>query len=300
MIPELDFLAFIMPAGPDTSSPVALPAALPQFVLHFKLIMFSTVDASIWFRRAEVKFCLKKVMNSRTQADHVLAAKPDTLFPQMSDWLDSKGNTPIDFQDLKTFLLKKFSPSAEKRINMLFDLLKQVLGDQRPSETLTEMRSLCRLPPDTTGNSKTIDILLALWLRRLPDPVHAAITNFSDFTDNDLVARADSLLDAHNVASRPPIHTTTPPDPPNEDHLLSNPPDDTVAAASPFHRPPSHGKALTQSRTQDPRPRPQKDTSSSSSFRRTDFASKQCYYHTRFGPAAKKCEKPCAWSKNAL
>ena len=222
----------------------------------------------------------------------------------MSDWLDSKGDAPIDYQDLKTFLLEKFSPSSEKRVNILFDLSKQALGDQRPSKALTEMRSLCCLPPDTTGNSKKIDILLALWLRRLPDPVLAAITNFSDFTDDGLAACTDSLLDAHNATSRPLIHATNPPDLPDEDHLLSNPPDDTVTAASPSHRPPYHGKVPTRSRTRDPHPQPQKDTSSSSSssssFRRTDFASKLCYYHTRFGPAAQKCEKPCAWSKNVL
>ena len=177
---------------------------------------------------------------------------------------------------------------------MLFDLLKQTLGDQCTPKALTEMRPLCCLPPDATGNSKKIAILLALWLRRLPDPVRAAITNFSGFTDNDLAAHADSLLDAHNATSGPPIHATTPPDPFDEDHLLSNPPDDTVTSASPSHRQSYHGKAPTWSRTQDPRPRPQKDTtssssssSSSSSFRRTDFASKLCYYHTRFGPASK-------------
>ena len=99
-----------MPADPDTSS----PAATPQFVHHFKLPTFSIVDASIWFCRADVQFCLKKVTNAQAQANHVLAVIPDTFFPQMSDWLDSKGDDPIDYQDLKTFLLKKFSPTAEK------------------------------------------------------------------------------------------------------------------------------------------------------------------------------------------
>ena len=71
---------------------------------------------------------------------------------------------------------------------MLFNLSKQALGDQRPSEVLSVMRSLSRLPPDAAGNSKKIDILLTLWLRRLSDPVR----------------------DAHTATTSPPIHAATP------------------------------------------------------------------------------------------
>ena len=114
---------------------------------------------------------------------------------------------------------------------MLFTLSKQALGDQRPSNALTEMRSLCRLPPDTAGNSKKMDIFLALWLQRLPNPVRAAITNFSDFNDDDLAACADSLLNAHTATTCPLIHAATVPDPPDEVNLVSNPSENT----SPLH-----------------------------------------------------------------
>ena len=58
--------------------------ASPAGVLHFKLPTFSTVDTAIWFRRAEVQFRLRRARSSHTQADHVLATIPDTIFPQMS------------------------------------------------------------------------------------------------------------------------------------------------------------------------------------------------------------------------
>ena len=280
-----------MPADGNTSSPAdtsSPTASLPAFH-HFNL---STVSTKA-FRLAEVQFQLKKVTNSRTQAGDVLATIPDTLFPQMLDWLDSKGDNPIDYQDLKAFLLRKFSLSAEKRVSMLFDLSKQALGDQRPSEALTEKRSLSCLSPDAAGTSKKIDIFLSLWLRRRPDPVRATITNFSDFTDNDLAACTNSLLDAHKVTTLPPIHAVTSFGPPDEVAPPSSPPDDTIAAAPPSRQPPYSNRASTRSQTQEPRPHPQKD-SSSSSFRTTDFAAKLCYYHSRFGHSAKKCEKPCA------
>ncbi|KAK7068951.1 hypothetical protein SK128_004948, partial [Halocaridina rubra] len=86
-----------------------------ELIANFKLPTFSTIDAHIWFRRAEIQFRLKRITNSGTQADHVSSSIPDTLFPQISDWLESQGDNAIAYQDLKTFLLKKFSPSPEKR-----------------------------------------------------------------------------------------------------------------------------------------------------------------------------------------
>ena len=76
----------------------------------------------------------------------------------------AKGDNAIEYQDFKVFLLQKFSPSAERHIQMILDLSNQPLVDQRPSDALTEMRSLCRLPPDDTGTSAKINVLLALWL----------------------------------------------------------------------------------------------------------------------------------------
>ena len=70
---------------------------------------------------------------------------------------------------------------------------------------------------------------------------------------------------------------------------------------SPFHRPQAYSNASIRSNTQARHTHWLKDASFAPiSFRRTDFTSKLCYYHTRFGPAAKKCEKPCAWSKKVV
>ena len=110
--PEVLTLAYAMtPPHTTASSPAdsGSPAATPPAIHHLKLPTFSTVDVAIWFRCAEVQFRLKKITSSCTQADHVLAAIPDTLFPQMSAWLDAKGDDAVEYNDLKLFLLKKFS-----------------------------------------------------------------------------------------------------------------------------------------------------------------------------------------------
>ena len=247
----------------------------------------------------EVQFRLKKVTSSGTQADHVLAAIPDTLFPQMSAWLDVKGDDTVEYNDLKTFILKKFSPSTEKRVQMILDLSNQPLGDPCLSKALTEMGSLCHLPPDADDASANIDVLLALWLQRLPDPAHAAITDFPSFTNNVIATSADGLLNTHTATSRPPLAATASMAPPDVGEPTDDPPDDAIAASSSSQRFPAFNHL--RSSAQAPHPHLQKDVSSPpSSIRKSDFASKLCYYHTRFGPAAKKCQQPCDWSKIVL
>ena len=140
------------------------PTSSSTIIANFRLPAFSTVDTAIWFRRAEIQFRLKNIRTSSSQADHVLAALPDALFPQIAEWLDSQGSNAIKYEDLKSYLLQKFSLSPEQRAKNILALAHQPLGDQRPSDALSELRSLARLPPDATGTSRSIDVLLALWL----------------------------------------------------------------------------------------------------------------------------------------
>ncbi|MPC60916.1 hypothetical protein E2C01_054976 [Portunus trituberculatus] len=69
-----------------------------------KLPKFSTIDASMWFWWAEVQFCLKRITSSTTQADHILASLLDELFPHILELLISKGDTAIEYSDLKAML----------------------------------------------------------------------------------------------------------------------------------------------------------------------------------------------------
>ena len=295
-----------VPAVPTDDATGALHIATtsnasPAGVLHFKLPTFSTVDAAVWFRRAEVQFRLWRVRSSHTQADHVLAAIPDTIFTQMSTWLDAKGDdTQLNTKTSK-FLLQKFLPSAERRVQMILDLSNQPLGDQRSSDALIEMRSVCRLPPDNTGTSAKIDVLLALWLRRLPTPVRSAITNFASYDDDDLAKHADSLLNAHAAANPTAIIAAPSTVPPDEDDVNDNLTNDTIAAASTAQHFNASRRHFNRPVAQTPHPRSQQNTSSTpSSFRKSSSTSRSCYYHERFGPTAKKCQHPCVWSKNML
>ena len=261
----------------------------PTIIANFRLPAFSPVDTAIWFRRAEVQFRIKNVKSPTSQADHVLAALPDTIFPQLAEWLDSHGADPIKYQDLKAFLLKKFSLSPEQRVKCILDLVQQPLGDQRPSDALTELRSLARLPPDGSGTQQSIDVLLALWLHRLPEKVRARITNFNSYdNDQDIAAKADSILDTLNAASKASITALA--DVPSDEQQDEEKCTDAVAQTSSyprqrrFNKSPASSTSLNFKKT----PQPPKTAAQSNRF---------CYYHSRFADKAQKCQPPCAWKK---
>ena len=193
---------------------VSTTTDIPAVQANFRLPTFSSVDSAIWFKRAEVQFRLKKVSSTTVQADYVLAAFPDSLFPQVAEWLDAKGTDPVTYDDLKAFLLKKFTLSPEQRARNILALINQPLGDQRPSQALAELRALARLPPTATGAAQTIDVLLALWLTRLPEKVRASIIDFTSFSsDDEILPRPTPSLTPFMPPPNPPssllLPTTT-------------------------------------------------------------------------------------------
>ncbi|MPC49667.1 IQ and AAA domain-containing protein 1-like [Portunus trituberculatus] len=89
----------------ESVASVTSPSELAAVAAQIKLPTFSEIDAPTWFRRAEVQFHMKRITNSTTQADHFLVSLPDEVFPCISEWLISKGDTATEYGDLKTFLL---------------------------------------------------------------------------------------------------------------------------------------------------------------------------------------------------
>lgn len=276
-----------MPDDVDSSN---IAAGAP----NFKLPPFCTIDAPTWFKRAEVQFRLKSETSSTRRADHVLAALPDDIFPLLAEWLDEKGDTPIKYNDLKAQLLTQFIPSPEERIERLFNLSHQPLGDQRPSAAFSEMKAIARLPPAADGSVRKLDLLRALWLMRLPEGVRAGITDFNDMTDATLTKQADDLHNSTKAASRRPVFAAT-----SDDSCLS-PTDEGVLAAATSKKFPQPVRYRQQ---QAVRPQPPPSNQPIQHLRgpppkKAGFASQLCSYHAKFGPAARNCNQPCSWSKN--
>ena len=227
-----------------------------------QLPTFSPADALAWFQRAEVIFRTKRISSSTKKADYVLAALPEDIFPVLSTWLLSKEDQAITFEETKLKLLSMFSPTPEERAERLLQLSRLSLAGQRPSAAYEEMRALATLP-----DKRPLDLLRVLWLLRLPDSIRESLVDFMDTDISTLTSNADSRMAA---ARKPrPIAPATPEE--DQDDSLQ------AAAANPTKRPVRRQQAPRQ----DKKLRP------------------YCWYHARFGDAARNCIPPCTYSKNA-
>ena len=244
----------------NETKPDIAPAASAQV----KLPTFSAIDAHTWFRRAEVQFRLKKLTSPTTKADHVLAALPEELFPRISEWLFSKGDAAIQYDDLKTYLLQRFTPSATSRVTQLLQLAKQPLGDQRSSDALLEIKVLARLLSAADGSARRLDLPRALWLLRLPEHIRAAIPD-AEMNEAELQRMADRLKDSHAAAAQ-------------QVNTASLPGEADIAV-------------ITRTPSRPEMPKRQHQGSGR-------FIDRLYYFHARFGPAARNCKPGCPWPKN--
>lgn len=283
-----------MSTDPATAPADSLTAASTKEV---HLPTFCPINANSWFRRAEVQFRCKNITQESRKADFVLAALPDDVFSSMSEWLDDLGDTSALYTPLKEFLLKEFVPAPEERAERLMQMTKQPLGDQRASTAFREMKALTRLPPDSSGTLQQLDLLRILWLLRLPDSVRAGITNFNDISESDLLKRADALQNSTKAATRRPIFAATSCHDALQPQNLSipeGPEEDDQMAAAAYQRSRLAYKNFSSHRKFTNQPQPLRGTTP----KKAEDNSPYCYFHTRFGHAARKCRQPCAWPKN--
>ena len=252
-----------MPADNDTTAAAAAPAlTLPPF---------SATDAAPWFLRVEALFRLRAISSSTRKADYVIGALPTEIFSQVSHWLMTQTDE-VRYDDLKSQIIQRCSPTPEERAKSLMSLMKLPLGDQRPSVAFQEMRALTSMTmPD--GSTKPLDLLRVLWLLRLPDRLRSAITDFASMSEAELLKKADSLRGASTLA------TTS-----------------STAAVAEVHQDDPDDEALMMAAQQRPTQRPPRVTS-----RPSAGGSRQnlCFFHARFGQGARRCRSPCSWSKNA-
>lgn len=216
-------------------------------------------DPRIWFLQIESQFALAGITTDSTKYHHVLSAIDTDILQQITDEVI---NPPPSekYANIKEKLISVFSESQEKKTKKLLSDIE--LGERKPSELLTQMKSLA-------GTAVPHDLVKTLWLQRLPIHVQSILTT-SDDTMEKLSIMADKIVDIERPSTYA-IQKQTGTTNSTTEEILQN-----------------LIKEVKEIKIQlDNKPR------SRSRSRKRD--SKLCWYHEKYQDKAKHCVAPCSY-----
>lgn len=256
-----------------------------------------------WFLQAEAQFQLARITSQETKFLHVVGALTPTAVEEISDILASfNHNRPAaPYDQLKAALLERTAASERTRIQQL--LSSEELGDRRPSQLLRRMKQLL----GTHSHAMDDTLLRELFLQRLPSNVQMVLATAAAMDLQALAALADKVMEVATPFSHvATVASTQPPSPPCNMNPASAPRESAassrldslcdrlekiIVAATRRDNSPQRSRQRRRSASQ--RRSPERPRSESPSHR-------ICYYHRRFGAAARHCRLPCAWTGNGL
>ena len=266
---------------PDSVSQPASGEALAQVSgVSVKLPPFWSDDPQLWFAQVEAQFNTRNITVESTKFWHVVGSLDHKYAHEIRDLLLSPP-THQPYTELRKTLVARLTASAQKRVRQL--LHAEQLGDRKPSQFLRHLRQL-------KGES-TIDdsILSELFLQRLPAGVRMVLATASTLSLDKQAELADNILDISSSTPGPSISavdsqlTPTPPAVVAEIEALR---DELAALRS----------DMSSTAIQHPsrRSRDRSNSRSRSASRgKSSERDGRCYFHRRFGSAARNCRPPC-------
>ncbi|GFR03275.1 transposon Ty3-I Gag-Pol polyprotein [Trichonephila clavata] len=141
-------------------------------------------NPALWFVRLEAQFELAKILNDTTKFNYVLSAVESDILNSVSD-LTLKPPENGKYDALKKRLIEVHSENEDSKIRILLQSLE--LGDQRPSQLLTRMRSFA-------GDNVGEPLLKSLWLGRLPNGTQTILAALNENLEQ-LATVADKIND---------------------------------------------------------------------------------------------------------
>lgn len=230
-----------------------------------KLPPFWPADPHLWFAQVEAQFTVKGISAQKTKFDYVVSSLSPEFATEVRDLLIQPPNeTPYD--TLKTQLIRRTAATDQQKLQQLLSV--EELGDRRPTQLLRRMQQLVGNTPGLADGA----LLRELFLQRLPATVRMVLASAGSSTSlQDLAQMADRIVEV----AVPSVSAFQTPSPTHTelDDLRSE-----IAALK------STLKSYTRRRSPSPRPR------------QMDSQEQLCWYHERFGDAARKCKEPCSKS----
>lgn len=265
-----------------------------------RLAQFWERNPTTWFLQAEAQFQLARITSQETKFLHVVGALPQTAVEEVADILAAFHNSrpAAPYDQLKAALLERTAASVRTRIQQL--LSSEELGDRRPTQLLRSMTQLLG------AHSHAMDdtLLRELFLQRLPSNVQMVLATAATMDLQALASLADKVMEvatpfsqvAAIASTKPTSPGTVSPGPLPSESASSSRLDDLcdrlekiVVAATRRNGSPNRSRQRHRSSSQRRH----------STNPRSDSPNRGiCFYHRRFGAAARHCRLPCTWTGN--
>ncbi|XP_036327177.1 uncharacterized protein LOC118739777 [Rhagoletis pomonella] len=277
------------------SVPPSAPSLSTQRIaIH--LPKFTRANPHLWFAQVERSFRLHGINEDVDKFDLVTVQLEEEVLLAVED-LVARPPASEKYEVLKKRLLEKFAESPESKLRRL--LQGGGTAGLKPSEVLAHMR---RLAPDPSSES----IILTLFLSELPQSIRPLLTVWEETDLHKLAKIADKMLEAIGTNTTFAV-ASTPPKVPDEAvnavapagasknindsvRLLTQKVDslqNDIKRLQSVNR--SQNRPRSRTRSQSPGP--------GQPSRQTDgHRDRLCYYHQKFGDAARKCRPPCTRS----
>lgn len=241
-------------------------------------------NPACWFLQLESYFNTSKIFDDNMQFDLVVQTLESSVVERVQDLLETR--VPIPglslYQTMKSRLLREFALTEGERV-AAFN--QAVLGDKRPSGFLRDLQRYAgdNFPPSTVRH---------YFIRGLPAYVQATLIARPDLRNEDLAFLADNIMltISHAPKDPPQVILSTQTSAP----AIASTTTTTTTASSDFTRESQLEKTIRglQETVAALRRTDRHPTSSSPA------KDSVCWYHTKFGNRAKRCNQPCAHSKN--
>lgn len=245
-----------------------------------KLPEFISSDPELWFAMVEGSFIGSDVKNEKTKFGYIIAALPPKFATEVKDII-LKPPTDNPYTKLREELIKRLSATQEEKTKQLLE--REEIGDRKPSQFLRHLQNLA-----DTNVPETL--LKTLWMSRLPSSIQIALTLVKNETIEKLAAHADNILEA----SRPTIsqisETSHSADITTKLSQLALSFSQEIAGLR------QEIATLRNSRSRTTSPAHNNHSRSRSRSHSRTRAHDTCWYHYKFGKAAKNCQQPCKFS----
>lgn len=238
--------------------------------------VFCKRDPDLYFIQMDSQFRNANITQDQTKYDYVVGSLDSSTLANIADIIRAPPAND-KYQTIKARLISDFTDSENKKLRRLIQDCE--LGDNKPTQLLRQMR-------DLSGTSLNDDAIKAFWLQRLPDSVRAVVS-IAQGDLNTCAKQADIMMEMGNFKSISSVHTQQPL---QDLHSLKLQIDALQKQIGEYKKADQQqrGRSRTPARSDKQHGR----TRSQSQVNKYPH----CYYHHKFGKAAKNCVQPCKFN----